>query len=155
MSQTGDLAWPLAIALAWLAGELGHRWTGLPRISLYGLVGFALGGSQLELLPATRPRPVMLVANVAFGLILFEFGYRINLRWLRTNPWIGVTGLLGAGLCFAAVYALARGFDMPVLTSLLLASLAMSPSPAALMRVINEQRSTGQVTERVLHLTAF
>ena len=52
------------------------------------------------------------------------------------------------------IYALARGFGLPLLTSLLLASLAMSTSPAALMRVINEQRSSGQVTERVLHLTA-
>lgn len=149
-----DLAWPGAVALAWVVGELGHRWTGLPRISLYGIVGFLLGSTQLGLLPQAGSGPVMLVANVAFGLILFEFGYRINMRWLRTNPWIGVTALLEAALTFGAVYALALSFDMPLLTSLLLASLAMSTSPAALMRVINEQRSSGQVTERVLHLTA-
>ena len=35
-----------------------------------------------------------MLADVAFGLILFELGYRINLRWLRTNPWIGVSGLV-------------------------------------------------------------
>lgn len=144
----------MAVALAWVAGELGHRWTGLPRISLYGVVGFALGSPQLGLLPQASSEPVMLVANVAFGLILFEFGYRINLRWLRTNPWIGITAVLEAALTFGAVYFLALAFNMPVLTSLLLASLAMSTSPAALMRVINEQRSSGQVTERILHLTA-
>ena len=43
---------------------------------------------------------------------------------------------------------------MPLLAALLLASLAMSTSPAAIVRVVNEQRSSGQVTERVLHLTA-
>lgn len=149
-----DLAWPLTVALAWVVGELGHRWSGLPRISLYGIVGFVLAGPQLGLLPQAGSGPVMLVANVAFGLILFEFGYRINLRWLRTNPWIGVTAVLESALGFGAVYALALAFSLPVLTSLLLASLAMSTSPAALMRVINEQRSSGQVTERVLHLTA-
>ena len=37
-----SLAWPFAITLAWLAGEFGQRWTGLPRISFYGLVGFLL-----------------------------------------------------------------------------------------------------------------
>ena len=37
-----SLAWPLAIAIAWLAGEFGQRWTGLPRISFYGLISFAL-----------------------------------------------------------------------------------------------------------------
>ncbi|MBX3607617.1 MAG: cation:proton antiporter [Piscinibacter sp.] len=154
VALAGELAWPLAIALAWVVGELGHRWTHLPRISLYGIVGFALGSTQLGLLPPVAADPISMLANVAFGLILFEFGYRINLRWLRANPWIGLTGLLEAGLSFAAVYALAQLWEMPVLTSLLLASLAMSTSPAALMRVINEERSSGQVTERVLHLTA-
>jgi Kef-type K+ transport system membrane component KefB len=149
-----DLAWPLAVALAWVAGELGHRWTGLPRISMYGIVGFALGSPQLGLLSQANSGTVMLVANVAFGLILFEFGYRINLRWLRTNPWIGVTAVLEAALTFGAVYALALSFDMPLLAALLLASLSMSTSPAMLMRLINEQRSSGQVTERALHLTA-
>lgn len=153
-AMAGDLAWPLAVALAWVVGELGHRWTGLPRISFYGVVGFLLGSPQLGLLPPAGAGPVMLVANVAFGLILFEFGYRINLRWLRTNPWIGITAVLEAAVTFSAVYALALAFNMPVLTSLLLASLAMSTSPATLMRVINEERSSGQVTERILHLTA-
>lgn len=149
-----DLAWPVAFAIAWVVGELGHRWTSLPRISLYGLVGFSLGNTQLGLLPPATPGGVTLVANIAFGLILFEFGYRINLRWLRTNPWIGATGVLEAAATFIAVYAVAIAFGMPVLASLLLASLAMSTSPAAVLRVINEERSAGQVTERVMHLTA-
>jgi Kef-type K+ transport system membrane component KefB len=149
-----DIAWPLAITVAWIVGELGHRLTSLPRISLYGLVGFGLGSTQLGLLPPTDVGSVMLMANVAFGLILFEFGYRINLRWLRTNPWIGASGVLEAGSTFVLVYATAVGFGTPVVAALLLASLAMSTSPAAVMRVINEQRSAGQVTERVMHLTA-
>jgi Kef-type K+ transport system membrane component KefB len=150
-----DLLWPLAVALAWVLGELGHRWTGLPRISLYGIVGFVLAGAQTGLLPAHDTQAVMLLANVAFGLILFEFGYRINLRWLRMNRWIGATALLEALATFVAVYALGRWHDMPVVIALLLGSLAMATSPAAVMRVINEEKSSGQVTERVLHLSAF
>jgi hypothetical protein len=86
-----SLSWPFAITLAWLAGEFGQRWTGLPRISFYGLVGFLLAAPQLGLLPHPEAGTVLLLADVAFGLILFELGYRINLRWLRTNPWIGVS----------------------------------------------------------------
>lgn len=154
-AATGALAWPVVLALAWVAGELGRRWLELPRISLYGLVGFLFGHAQLGLLPASSDGLGMLVANIAFGLILFEFGYRINLRWLRINPWLGATGLLEALATFAAVYALARWWGSPNLTALLLASLSISTSPAALMRVINEQRSSGQVTERILHLSAL
>lgn len=155
LSQLSELAWPLAVAFAWIVGELGHRRFGMPRISLYGIVGFVLGHTQLGLLPAADTGAVMLLANVAFGLILFEFGYRINLRWLRTNPWIAATGGAEAVTTFVAAYAVASAFGMSSLAALLLASLAMSTSPAAILRVINEERSSGQVTERAMHLTAI
>ena len=148
------LAWPMALALAWLAGEVAHRWN-VPRVSTYGLVGFVLAQSQLGLLPALTGDTGPLLPNLAFGLILFEFGYRINLRWLRINRWLAATGLLEAGLTFAAVYLLVRWWGGANLTALLLASLSMSTSPAPIMRVINEHRSSGQVTERILHLTAI
>jgi Kef-type K+ transport system membrane component KefB len=150
-----DLAWPFAIAFAWVAGEFGHRWTGLPRISIYGLVGFALANTQTGILRTADSTNIILLANIAFGLILFEFGYRINLRWLRTNPWIGATGVLESVCTFAVVYSVAQWFGTSMMTAMLLASLAMATSPAGIMRVVNEQRSSGQVTERVLHLTAL
>jgi Kef-type K+ transport system membrane component KefB len=149
-----SLAWPFAITLAWLAGEFGQRWTGLPRISFYGLVGFALAAPQLRVLPPPEAGTMLLLADLAFGLILFELGYRINLRWLRTNPWIGVAGLAESGLTFIAVWLIARAFGTPAINALMLASLSMATSPATVVRVINEQRSSGQVTERALHLCA-
>lgn len=153
-----SLAWPCAIAIAWIAGEFGQRWTGLPRISFYGLAGFALASPQLGILPApgagSDSGVVPVLADVAFGLILFELGYRINLRWLRTNPWIGISGLVESLTTFVAVYLIALAFGTPQLSALMLASLSMATSPATVVRVINEQRSSGQVTERVLHLTA-
>ena len=155
LSVLMSLAWPLAIAIAWLAGEFGQRWTGLPRISFYGVVGFVLGSAQIGFLPAPDMGPLSLLANIAFGLVLFELGNRINLRWLVTNPWIGVAGLVEAGLAFGAVYLVAIAFGTTQLTALLMAALSMATSPATVVRVINEQRSSGQMTERVLHLSAL
>jgi Kef-type K+ transport system membrane component KefB len=149
------LAWPFAITVAWLAGEFGQRWTGLPRISFYGLVGFLLATPQLGVLPPPKAGTVLLLADIAFGLILFELGYRINLRWLRTNPWIGVAGLAESLLTFVAVYVIATAFGAAGINALMLASLSMATSPATVVRVINEQRSSGQVTERALHLCAL
>ena len=150
-----ELAWPCAMLLAWLAGEFVHSWTNLPRISVYGLVGFLLAQAMPDLLVPDGSSQVTLLANIAFGLILFEFGYRINLRWLRVNPWIAVSGLAESALTFGAVFLIASWQGMPPLTALLLASLAMSSSPAGVLRVINEERSSGQVTERLLHLVAM
>lgn len=155
LSILPDLAWPFALAIAWIAGEFGHRWTGLPRICIYGLVGFLLANTQAGLLSRQDSVSIMLLANIAFGLILFELGYRINLRWLRNNPWLGVTSLVEASGTFGAVYVVAQWFGMPFISALLLSSLAMATSPAGVLRVVNEQRSSGQVTERILHLSAF
>ena len=135
------LAWPLAAVLAWVLGELGHRWTGLPRVSLYGLTGFVLGHAQLGLLPDSHDALLLLVANVAFGLVLFEFGYRVNLRWLFANRWLALSGVLEALATLAAVSWLAHSWGLPLLSSLIIGSLAMATSPAALLRVINEPRS--------------
>lgn len=149
-----NLSWPIAIALAWLAGEFGQRLTGLPRISFYGLVGFALASSQLGALPPADAGPVLALADVSFGLILFELGYRINARWFLTNPWLLASALVESLGTFVAVYFTANAFGTSTLTSLMLASLAMSSSPATVIRIVNEMRSSGQVTERVLHLSA-
>jgi Kef-type K+ transport system membrane component KefB len=150
-----ELAWPFAIALAWIIGEFAHRWTRLPRISIYGVVGFLMANAQIGFLSHLDHGAILLFANIAFGLILFEFGYRINVRWLQANPWIGVTGLVEASATFIAVFFVAQWFGTTTLVSLIMASLSMATSPAGVLRVVNEQRSAGQVTERILHLSAI
>jgi Kef-type K+ transport system membrane component KefB len=154
-SRLGDVAWPTAILLAWIVGELGYRRVKLPRISAYGIVGFALASSQSGFLPPTESSTMLLLANIAFGLILFEAGYRINLAWLRANRWMGVTSLSETALAFILVCGVLHWFDLPVATILMMAALSMATSPAAVVRVINEQGSSGQVTERVLHLSVL
>ncbi|QDZ27924.1 cation:proton antiporter [Noviherbaspirillum sp. UKPF54] len=155
MIESAGLVWPLALALAWVLGELAFKWIGLPRVATYSLTGFVLSYAQAGILPRPSESNILLLANIAFGLILFEFGYRINLRWLRTNRWIGATGLLESVATFAAVYAVATMLGMPAVSAMLLASLAIATSPAELMRVVNDEHGAGQVTERSLHLAAL
>ncbi|WP_313950297.1 cation:proton antiporter [Accumulibacter sp.] len=150
-----SIAWPAAIALAWTIGEVAYRALSLPRISSYAVAGFVMAANQGGFLANPSGGPVTLLAHFAFALILFELGYRINLRWLRVNPWLGATSVLEAVSTFAAVFVLAKVFAVPLLAALLLSALAMSTSPAAVLRVANEIRSSGQVTDRLLHLTAF
>jgi Kef-type K+ transport system membrane component KefB len=155
ISLSYPLAWPLALALSWMAGELLYRWLALPRIAVYALAGFLFGNVAAGYLPPSEADTFMLVANLGFGLILFEHGYRINLGWLRANPWIVATSLVEAGATFVAVYAVSGYCGTPPLAAALVAALAMSTSPAGLLRVVNEQSSAGQVTERALHLAAL
>lgn len=154
-SLIADTAWPVTVLIAWLAGECGYQLARLPRISAYALVGFVMAPTQSGFLPQTQSATVMLLANMAFCLILFDCGYRINLRWLRSNPWIALTSLCEASLSFAAVYALLLWFAQPMATALLLAALSMATSPASIVRVVSERRSSGQATERLLYLATL
>jgi Kef-type K+ transport system membrane component KefB len=155
ISAGAQLAWPLALVVSWMAGELAHRWTGVPRISVYGLAGFLAGNLALKVQGPIDHSPYLLLASLAFGLILFELGYRINLRWLRANPWILATSLLESGATFVALWLAAHWFGAPPISCGLIGALAMATSPAGLMRVLNEEGAGGQVSERAMHLAAL
>jgi Kef-type K+ transport system membrane component KefB len=150
-----ELAWPFAILFAWFSGEFFYQKIKLPRISGYAMVGFLFAPTQFGFLPELQSSSILLLANLAFGLILFECGYRINLQWLRKNPWIAITSLTESMLTFAAVYAVLTAFGLEFSTVLILSALSMATSPATVLRIINEQRSSGQVTERILHLSTL
>ncbi|MGI9217806.1 MAG: cation:proton antiporter [Hydrogenophaga sp.] len=149
-----SMAWPLVLLLAWFLGERLHEAANIPRVSSYVAVG--LVASLFDLPGLTDAVPGLpFLANVALSLILFELGYRIHLRWFRHNPWVLVLGLVESVITFGVVYVVAGWFALPTDTRLIIAALSISASPAGIVRVANELRSAGQVTERVLHLCAI
>lgn len=149
-----SMAWPLVLLLAWFLGERLHEAWQIPRVTSYVAVG--LLGSLINLPGLTDAVPGLpFLANVALSLVLFELGYRINLRWFRHNPWVLALGLGESLVTLAAVYLALGWFDLATDTRLIIAALSVSASPAGIVRVANELRSAGQVTERVLHLCAI
>src|SRR3990167_3313257 len=149
-----SMAWPLVLLLAWFVGERLHEAASVPRVSSY--VAVVLVASLFDLPGLTNAVPGLpFLANVALSLILFELGYRINLRWFRHNPWVLALGLVESVVTFMAVYLATGWFDLPTETRLIIAALSVSASPAGIVRVANELRSAGQVTERVMHLCAI
>lgn len=149
-----SVAWPLVLLLAWWLGERLHEHWRLPRVSSYVAVGLIGGMVNLPGLTSDVPG-LPFLANVALSLVLFELGYRIHLRWFRHNPWVLVHGVIESALTFAAVYWASALLDLSVENRLIVAALSVSASPAGIVRVANEMRSAGQVTERVLHLCAI
>jgi len=154
-SLPAELAWPITLLIAWAFGEFARRWALVPRISSYALTGFVASLPVVGLLAPVPLARIVLLAKIAFGLILFEAGYRLNLRWLRSNPWMGVTSVVESVLTFVLVNWFARAYGVGPERALLIAALAMATSPATVLRVITESRSSGQVTERILHLSAL
>ncbi|MGE0098141.1 MAG: cation:proton antiporter [Hydrogenophaga sp.] len=149
-----SVAWPLVLLLAWFVGERVHEAWHLPRVTSYVAVG--LVGSLVNLPGLTVAVPGLdFLANVALSLVLFELGYRINLRWFRHNPWVLVLGVVESLVTFGAIYWVSGWFALETDFRLIIAALSVSASPAGVVRVANELRSAGQVTERVLHLCAI
>ncbi|MFP5399942.1 MAG: cation:proton antiporter [Gammaproteobacteria bacterium] len=143
----------LLLVAAALLGEVVWRTLRWPRLMGYVAVGavLALAGASAD--PA-RPA-VRLVVDVALALLLFEAGTRLNLRWLVRNPWLLATSVAESALSAVAVYAAARAFALDTQTAAVLALIAMSVSPAVVQRVVGECGAAGQVTERLMALTAL
>jgi Kef-type K+ transport system membrane component KefB len=149
-----SIAWPLVLLLAWFIAERAYEAWHLPRVTSYVAVG--LLGGLINLPGLTTDVPGLpFLANVALSLVLFELGYRINLRWFRHNPWVLVLGVVESIVTFGVIYWVSGWFDLAVDLRLIIAALSISASPAGIVRVANELRSAGQVTERVLHLCAI
>lgn len=147
----------LTVVIAALIGEFVYRAFRLPRVVGYAAVGtiVSMFGFGLNLAGTTLKPSFRLIVDLALALLLFELGSRINLRWLRTNPWLLATSLAEAVLTFAAVYlALAiLGVEARVATAV--AAIAIATSPSVVMRVASEFDASGQVTERMILLTGL
>jgi Kef-type K+ transport system membrane component KefB len=161
--------WPLAPPpLLWFAltlvaaaviGEFVFQRLRLPRITGYVLAGLLVGviggGDVVRAALATNTGWAAIAVELALGVLLFELGNRVNLRWLRANPWLLATSVLESALTFGSVYAVLRLVGVALDEALLVAAISMATAPAIVMRVVAEARAQGQVSDRLLMLTAL
>lgn len=152
----GPLFWlALALVAGALLGEAVQRAFAWPRIVGYGAVGLLLAAAGFGPEAGRLPAPLKLVVDLALGVLLFELGSRVRLAWLRDNPWLLATGVLESLASFVAVAVLLRslGFGWPL--ALTGAAIVVPVSAAVVGRVAGELGAAGQVTERLIVLTAF
>ncbi len=166
----GDLAflphWPLSSnQMIWVGvllvagvvgGELVQRVLRLPRITGYAAAGLALGPGGWGLIDKPLLDELVVFADIALGLVLFELGTRLDLAWLRRSPALALMGVAEAlGAAVLVFVTLSWHFGHDPLVAAVAGAIAMSTSPAVLIRVAADLRAEGQVTERALLLTAL
>jgi len=143
----------LLAMVAALLGEVVWRLLRWPRMVGYTIVGTALA---LASRGATGHEPALRLAiDGALALLLFEAGARLNLRWLVRNPWLLATSVAESALAGMAVLWVLRSFGLATEVAAPLAIIASAVSPAVLQRVVGELHAAGQVTERLLTLSAL
>jgi Kef-type K+ transport system membrane component KefB len=153
------LAVAVLALIAAAAGEVAVRWLRLPRLLGYLAAGavFGVGGYVSELANLQPlPAPTLNAAlDFAASIILFDLGQRVSFGWLRRNPALLGASALEGGITFIAVFAAMRALEFAPLPAALIATISMSTSPAVVLSLIRDLRAQGQVTERVLLLTAL
>jgi Kef-type K+ transport system membrane component KefB len=158
-------AWPLspdaifwaglALLTAGLCGELCYRAWRLPRISGYAVIGLVAGAAGFGVIDSVSAKAARPLLDVALGLLLFELGSRLDLRWIRRNPWLILSSVAESTLTFVLVLPVLLFLHVPTIVALVLAAIAMATSPAMVIQLKTELRAEGQVTQRLLTLTAL
>ncbi len=147
--------WSVLLALAAAAGHLVQRYSGLPKVIGYSVVGALAGfaGFTGAVWPLQGTGLFLLELGVA--VVLFEAGGRISLRWFRHNPMVLVQSLLESGLTLFTVYYAMQYMGVRDAVAQPLAMLAMAASPAVLSRVLIDTRASGPVSERAMVLSTL
>lgn len=145
----------LTLVVAVLVGEALVRYLRLPRIVGYIGIGVLLGPGGLGLIPQLPAAEWRLVVDLALGILLFELGSKVNLRWLKANPWLAGTSLLESVATFVVVFWLLTWFGVAGAAAAVVATIAIATSPAIVVRTVAESRAQGQVTDRLLLMTAL
>lgn len=145
----------LLMLLALFAGEAVHRLTRLPRAIGPMLVGALASPSALRLVDIQDLEPWKPLLDLAVGMLLFELGTRLQPRWLAHNPWLTLKSIGEALLSGAAVAGTLVWLDAAPTSAVLAGIVAMSTSPVITLNGVNELRTRGQVTDRLLTLCAI
>ena len=147
--------WSVLLAIAAAAGHLVNRYSGLPKVVGYSVVGaFAgLAGFTGAVWPLQGIGLFLLELGVA--VVLFEAGGRIPLRWFRHNPMVLVQSLAESALTFFLVHWALGLMGVEGVVAESIALIAMAASPAVLSRVAMDTRAAGPVTERALVLSTL
>ena len=144
----------LLMGVAVVLADILHRATRLPRSCGYMLVGALASPLLLRLIERTDLDPWKPLLDLAIAVLVFELGSRIRPRWLIDNPLLAITCLLEGTVAGVAVTAVLVGLGAPMVSAAVAGAVAMSTSPVLTMVVLHEVPSRGQVTERLLLMSA-
>ena len=152
------LSYPLLFGVLLVAGMLGGeiaRIVRIPRIIGYVVVGFVLGPFTQAMGMGSLLDEARIFVDLALGLVLFDLGRRMDLKWMKRDWTIAACGFAESLLAFFAVLVTLLVFRFDPVKAGLAAAIAMTTSPAVLMLIVHDSRADGQVTERAMNLTAL
>jgi len=138
-----------------LGGYVAHRWRWLPSITGFMVVGFVAGPNVLGVISEAGLEQSRIVVDVALALILYRLGLSIDTKRFAQDRQVVLVSLAESALTFAAVFFGLAQVGVTGLAAAVIATIAISSSPAVLIHVAHEMRASGPVTERAMLLVAL
>ena len=142
------------LLIGYAAGELMTRLR-LPRLTGYIVVGLVLGDSGLGIVDQAVRDTMRLFIDVGLGLLLFELGQRLDLQWMRRERWLWVISVGEISLTWLLGFTALTLLHFSHVEAAFLAAIVVSTSPVVVMYMAREEGADGQVTSRVLTLSAL
>ncbi|MBY0410620.1 MAG: cation:proton antiporter, partial [Burkholderiaceae bacterium] len=158
-------SWPLSVNTLFffgfllfcgsLGGYAAHRFPWLPSITGFMVVGLVAGPNVLGLITPEALAGSRIVVDVALALILYRLGLSLDIKRIVNDRSLVVVSLVESALTFAAVYFCLGWFGISGLVAAVIATIAISSSPAVLIHVAHELGASGPVTDRSMSLVAL
>lgn len=135
--------------------EFVSRFTRLPRVTLYLILGFAAGPAGLDLLPGPAEDWFPLVSTVALVMVGFLLGGGLTLEEFRDHGREVVVISVAVVLVTALLVLLGLlAFGVPAPIALALAAIAPATAPATTADVVRESRAHGRFLKTLLGIVA-
>lgn len=148
------IVFAVLLLVGYVMGELLRR-LGLPRLIGYVSIGVLLGDMGLGVVNATVREDMGLFIDVGLGLLLYELGQRLDLQWMRRERWLWIMAIGEMFLTWLLSFTILTLFGFSRLEAALLAAVVLSTSPLVAMYTVHDLGADGQITGRVLTLSAL
>lgn len=149
------ISFGVMLLIGLLGGQIAHNTRYFPRIMGYIIFGFILGPHVTAILSNKLILFSVIFKEIAIGLILFELGVQINLKFLIENSTIIWTVFLQGILVFVLIFLGLHVFHVSWAVSALCGAIGISISPAITLLIANEYNAKGRVISFSLILTAL
>ncbi|MBV8248774.1 MAG: cation:proton antiporter [Comamonas sp.] len=149
------LSWCVLVAAAAMLGHLVHRFSGFPRMLGYTAVGLVAGWFGFGDLPWPLQGSTALMLEVAVGTSLLLAASQVSLPWLLRQPWLLLQGLGESLITLVLTTGVLLALDWSWPVALAVGVVAMAASPAVLLRIADDLRASGAVTDRSLLLATL
>jgi Kef-type K+ transport system membrane component KefB len=149
------IAFGLFLLFGVLGGAIASSFSWLPTITAFMTVGFICGPYGLDILSRSILSDSGIFIDIGLGLVLYKLGNTLHpVRMIRSKALLSIS--FGESiLTFLTAFIAVRLFGNSVVISALVAAIAISSSPAFIVRIPEEMGAKGPITTKAQSLVAM